>query len=62
MRSNFDHEKLNVCLRKKQSKMEKQQLLEIVSMLTALVSSLMARIREELGENFDFLEQEKEPE
>lgn len=42
--------------------MEKQQLLEIVSMLTALVSSLMARIREELGENFDFLEQEKEPE
>ena len=60
MRSNFDHEKLNVCLRKKQSKMERQQLLEIVSMLTALVSSLMARIREELGENFDFLEKERE--
>jgi len=38
----------------------KEQLLEIVSMLTALVSSLMARIREELGENFDFLEKEYE--
>ena len=36
----------------------KQQLLEIVSMLTALVNSLMARVREEPGENFDFLEQE----
>jgi hypothetical protein len=29
-----------------------------VSMLTALVGGLMARIREELGENFDFLEKE----
>ena len=40
----------------------KEQLLEIVSMLTALVNSLMTRIREEPGDYVDFLEQEKEQE
>ena len=40
----------------------KEQPLEIVSILTAIVNGLIARIREESGENFDFLEQEKEQE
>ena len=36
----------------------KQQLLEIVSMLISLITSLMTRLREEPGDYIDFSEQE----
>lgn len=40
----------------------KEQLLEIVSMLTGLVNSLMTRIREEPEDYFGVSEQEQEKE